>query len=109
MLDFLDISKYLDNSKYFLNNRMNITERINVIIQEEGANRPFLEKQTGIKAKRWTNVQSGQAKAYAEEIEAIAKLWPEYAYWLATGKELPEAGQISPLTKRAHKNYKTAD
>jgi hypothetical protein len=78
---------------------MNITERLNAIIEEEGANRPFLEKQTGIKAKRWTNVQSGQAKAYAEEIEAIAKIWPKYAYWLTTGKEIEEAGQISPLTK----------
>ena len=87
---------------------MNITDRINAIIEEEGVNRPFLEKKTGIKAKRWTNVQNKQAKAYGEEIEAIATLWPEYAYWLATGKELPEAGQISPMTKRVHTNSKTA-
>ncbi len=79
---------------------MNITERLNAVIEEERANRPFLEKQTGIKAKRWTNVQSGQAKAYAEEVEAISKIWPEYAYWLVTGKEIIDAGQISPLTKR---------
>jgi len=83
---------------------MNITERLNAVIEEEGANRPFLEKQTGIKAKRWSNVQSGQAKAYAEEIEAIAKIWPEYSYWLVTGEEVAEVGQVSPLTKRANKN-----
>jgi len=82
---------------------MNITERLNAIIEEEGVNRPFLEKQTGIKAKRWTNVQSGQAKAYAEEIEALCKIWPEYTMWLTSGIEIPEAGQISPLKKRAHK------
>jgi len=81
---------------------MNITERLNAIIEVEGANRPFLERQTGIKAKRWTNVQTGQAKAYAEEIEAIANIWPKYAYWLATGKENIEDEQISPLTKKAN-------
>lgn len=79
---------------------MNITERLNAIIEEEGANRPFLEKQTGIKAKRWTNVQTGQAKAYAEEVEAIARIWPKYSYWLVTGSVIEEVGQISPQLKR---------
>jgi hypothetical protein len=79
---------------------MNITERLNEIIEKEGANRPFLERQTGIKAKRWTNVQSGQAKAYAEEIEAIVKIWPKYACWLITGDETIEANQVSPFTKK---------
>jgi hypothetical protein len=83
---------------------MNITERLNAIIEKEGANRPFLEKQTGIKSKRWTNVQSGQAKAYAEEIEAIAKIWPEYSYWLVTGKEITEVGQVSPQSKSLNKD-----
>ncbi len=42
----------------------------------------------------------------AAETEALAKLWPEYGYWLATGEELPEAGQISPMTKREQKRLK---
>jgi hypothetical protein len=103
VLNYLDISNQLDISKYFLTISMNITERLNAIIKEEGANRPFLEKQTGINAKRWSNVQSGQAKAYAEEIEAIAKIWPEYAYWLLTGNEIIQIGQLSPLIKRSSK------
>jgi hypothetical protein len=45
----------------------------------------------------------------ASEIQALAKIWPEYSLWLATGEELPEAGQISPLTKMVHKDYKKAD
>jgi hypothetical protein len=45
----------------------------------------------------------------ASEIQALAKIWPEYSLWLATGEEIPEAGQISPLTKQIHKNCKTVD
>jgi len=36
-----------------------------------------------------------------DEIEGLISVWPEYAYWLVTGLELPESGQISPLTKKA--------
>ena len=43
----------------------------------------------------------------ASEIEALAKLWPEYAYWLTTGKEIPEVGQISPMTKKAQRGITT--
>jgi hypothetical protein len=41
------------------------------------------------------------AKPYAEELEALGRLWPEYAYWLITGSEIPEAGQISPMTNKS--------
>lgn len=37
----------------------------------------------------------------ASEVEALTTVWPEYAYWLATGHELPETGQISPMTKKS--------
>ena len=68
---------------------------------------PWLEKNTGVSAKIWSNIKYKAQKMKAEELAALAKVYPEYAYWLATGLEIPEAGQISPMTKRTHKDLKT--
>jgi len=40
------------------------------------------------------------------ELDAVLSLFPEYALWITTGKEIPEAGQISPMTKRAQTSLK---
>src|SRR5690606_7447723 len=32
-------------------------------------------------------------------LEAISSVFPEYEYWIYTGKEMPVGGQISPMTK----------
>lgn len=69
---------------------------------------PFLEERTGIKADRWKNVKAGKAELRASDIEALSRVCPEYCYWLATGQELPQAGQISPMTKKAMQTLKTA-
>ncbi len=42
-----------------------------------------------------------RARLSMNEVEALIDVWPDYAYWLVTGKELPESGQVSPLTKKA--------
>ncbi len=69
---------------------------------------PWLGSVTGIDKKRWSNVKDGNAKMLAAEVQALGDVWPEYAYWLATGQELPEAGQVSPMTKKAHEVSQTA-
>jgi len=78
-----------------------IVNRFKILIQIEDVKLPWLEKQSGIGKKRWANVKSGHLEMRAAEVEALAQIWPEYAYWVATGKELPSCGQISPLTKAA--------
>jgi hypothetical protein len=35
----------------------------------------------------------------SKELSSIAALFPEFEYWILSGKELPQAGQISPMTK----------
>lgn len=69
-----------------------------------------LEEMTGIDRNRWNNVRKTNptAKARAEEVEALAKLFPEYAYWLTTGKTLPEAGQISPEVEETRQKLEQA-
>ena len=83
-------------------------DRLRLLMELESLKAPFLEKQTGIHKRRWQTVKDSAAEMRVTEIEALEKIYPEYAYWLATGKELPEAGQISPMTKRAHTTSKTA-
>ncbi len=83
-----------------------IFDRYKLLIESEATDLKWLEDLTAIKTKRWQNIKYGQAKLGAEEIEALGSVYKEYAYWLTTGEELPEAGQISPMTKKAQRQLK---
>ena len=84
-----------------------ISDRFKQLEDAEGFKMPWLEEQTGVKAKRWHTIkQRGDMRS--SELSCLIDLWPEYAYWLTTGMELPEAGQISPMTKRAQRQLKKA-
>lgn len=85
---------------------MDILERIEIIQKSKGLNREDMAIETGIKFSRLNNIFSGRAKIRHEEIEAIGKKYKEYGYWLAYGEEIPEAGQISPMTKATMEDYK---
>ncbi|WP_276678005.1 hypothetical protein [Thalassolituus oleivorans] len=85
----------------------NANNRFKLLVDMEGVKLTWLAAETGIERERWNSVKHSKARMAASEIEALDKVWPEYSYWLATGKELPEAGQISPMTKRAHRDLKT--
>lgn len=58
---------------------------------------------TGIKSGQISNIENKRQKVYGWQIQAISKIWQEYAYWLATGQTIPEAGQISPELEEARK------
>lgn len=83
-------------------------DRFLLLLECEGTKLPWLEERTGIKRKRWASVKAGTVEMRATEIQALAAIWPEYAYWLATGQEIAEVGQISPATKRTQQILKTA-
>lgn len=82
-----------------------IVERLLAIWDEERLSAKYLEKMTGIKEKRWYGIRERKVMR-TEELEAINLMFPEYAFWLTTGDEIPEAGQISPMTKKAQRNLK---
>ncbi len=77
-----------------------VIDRINLLVESEGLSREALSKKTGISYTRWTNTLQRKAKLRHEEIEAVGKAWPQYRLWIAYGEELPDAGQISPTTKK---------
>lgn len=80
---------------------MSIKERAIAIIKWSGLSTADLERETGIDRYKWANLKSGKIRTTEEHMEALGKLWPEYAYWLMTGNTIPEAGQISPEITRA--------
>ncbi|WP_083251723.1 MULTISPECIES: helix-turn-helix domain-containing protein [Pseudomonas] len=75
-----------------------IKERVITILKSSGIRLPELEERTGISRYTWNNLKNTARKREikAEEIEAIVKLFPQYALWVVSGEIAPEAGQISP-------------
>jgi len=73
-----------------------IRDRIIILLDFIGIKNPKLEEKTGIAKTTWSNLRNRRGRANEEQISAIVNLWPEYAYWIISGKTMPEAGQISP-------------
>ena len=84
-----------------------VIDRFLLIIKLEGIKFPWLAENTGIEVTRWRSIKARKVMR-TSEMEAIQKLYPEYSIWLATGTEIPEAGHVSPMTKRAHGALKTS-
>jgi hypothetical protein len=83
---------------------MDAIERIDILLKLESLSRRELADMTFTKQDRWNNVLKRNSKLYQEDMETLYKLFPEYKYWLATGDEMLEAGQISPMTKKSQES-----
>jgi predicted MPP superfamily phosphohydrolase len=55
-----------------------------------------LEGLTGVPGDTWKSWFHGRQRPTAEMIEAICKVWPEYAFWLVTGIDDYEHGHTQP-------------
>lgn len=53
--------------------------------------------QTGIPAQRWRNVVSGRQRATTAMVEALARRWPQHAFWLSTGITDVANGHRAPI------------
>jgi hypothetical protein len=53
---------------------------------------------------RWQNIKRGKARIGADEIETLARAFPNYRWWLLTGEVMPEQGQTSPDYDEANRN-----
>lgn len=81
-----------------------IKDRLITILKDSGIKNPELEEATGISRYTWQNVRNKAEREIKEiEIEAVISLFPQYAYWLTTGKIAPEIGQVSPAYDEANK------
>ncbi len=82
-------------------------KRIRKLRDHLGLGRGEFAEKTGLPKKTIENLEQEKQKTYAWHIEEITKTWPEYAFWLVTGKTLPEAGQISPEIEETRQNLST--
>lgn len=57
-----------------------------------------LEELTGIAAVSWRQTYQKRQRPTAEMIEAIAKKWPQHAFWLVTGIPDPDYGHVAPAS-----------
>jgi len=54
-----------------------------------------LEALTGIPATSWQKAFNAKQRPTAEMLESVAQLWPEFAFWLATGVTDAKNGHVA--------------
>ena len=83
-----------------------IKERVITVLKHGGLKLPQLEEQTRISRYTWSNLKNPakSREVKAEEIEAVVKLYPQFALWIVSGIVAPESGQTSPEYEQAHSN-----
>lgn len=77
-----------------------VVDRLKVLLKAKGISRPRLAAMTGVDAERWASVVNRRVNVRVDEILALGELWPAHRHWLFFGDELPESGQISPMTQQ---------
>lgn len=80
-----------------------IVDRLKVIIDVKTPSRgrfTMLEKSSTISAVNWKTFWYGRQRPNHEMIQTIARLWPEYAFWLVTGLTDNAFGHVSPYDDR---------
>ncbi|TAL50635.1 MAG: DNA-binding protein [Methylovulum sp.] len=86
-----------------------LRERLIKVIDYKGETPKSMEEKTGIDRAKWSNIKrKDPIRATEEHFEAVFKLWPEYALWIATGKANIEAGQVSPELEETRQKLKQA-
>ena len=90
----------------FIDRFVMIKERVVALIKHSGLRLPQLEERTGISRYTWSNLKNPakSREIKEEEIEAVVKLYPQYALWLVSGTIAPAAGQTSPEYDEANSN-----
>jgi hypothetical protein len=79
----------------------NIEDRLILLLREDGEPHGYwqaLEERTGISAQRWRKAYARRQRPTPDMIEAMCKLKPQYAFWMATGITDAENGHSAPST-----------
>lgn len=78
---------------------MDEIDRLRVLFSLAKCSRKSVLHKLGIDYNRFAQVMGRRQELRASELIKIAGEFPEYEYWILTGKELPAAGQHSPFSK----------
>ncbi|SFD12363.1 hypothetical protein SAMN05216577_11757 [Pseudomonas citronellolis] len=72
-----------------------IDDRVRALVDRTGLDE--LVKRTEISGTRWRTVRyDKRTRISTQEVEALVRLYPQYALWLASGQVAPEVGQTRP-------------
>ncbi len=71
-----------------------IEDRAKQLISKAGFDRLIRESDIG--HARWKSVRYRNIRISTNELEVLEKVFPQYGYWLISGKIAPEIGQTSP-------------
>ena len=82
-----------------------VVERLRLLTKWKTISKTQLGEVTGIKPERWGNVLTRKVAVRLDEILKVSEVWPMYRHWLIFGEELPESGQISPMTEELASKY----
>lgn len=88
---------------YKLNIAM-IRERLIAFFNTADVTSREMERLTGIDREKWNAIRGKRRRVNEDDIEAFNEAFPQFAYWLTTGKTIPEAGQISPEMEKLRKD-----
>ncbi|MDF3933755.1 hypothetical protein [Pseudomonas citronellolis] len=72
-----------------------IDDRVRALVDKTGLDE--LVRRTEISGTRWRTVRyDKRTRISTQEVEALVRLYPQYALWLASGQVAPEVGQTQP-------------
>lgn len=93
-------------TRAYLDELVMIKQRVIAILAWSDVRLPKLEELTGISRYTWSNLKnpSKSREIKEEEILAIAKVFPQFRWWLLTGEVMPDIGQTSPEYEEANRN-----
>lgn len=81
-------------------------DRLKLCIKMGGVSQASVAEECGINKDRLSKALTKKIRLSSSELIAIAEQYPNYKYWIVFGEELPESGQISPMTDLLQKNKK---
>lgn len=58
---------------------------------------------------KWRNLKNTATRVNEDHLEGLKKICPQYIYWVMTGEELPESGQIKPAQDKAEEQEGNKD
>lgn len=73
-----------------------IAQRIRILRESEGMSRPAFAEHIGIPARTLETMEQRAASPREAMLKAVAEKYPEYCYWLLTGKVNSKMGQTRP-------------
>jgi Fe-S-cluster formation regulator IscX/YfhJ len=84
-------------------NKYTIKDRILELIEHTThPHRKFaeFEEMTGIKKQTWQNLANDKQRANEDMLEAIGNRWPQYSFWIMTGKTDEKNNHTSPILEQ---------